>query len=91
LRSVGSEPEDGGRSVPKVSRPKSEIKSVTCLVVGTSQIGRTLISRSCSGADCLALSPPAISLLVEINSLFLLTGNLTLRLRKRVGISDLFR
>jgi hypothetical protein len=39
----------------------------------------------------LALSPPAISLLVEINSLFLLTGNLTLRLRKRVGISDLFR
>jgi hypothetical protein len=37
------------------------------------------------------VSPARISLIVEKNSLFLITGNLRLRLRKGRGISDLIR
>ena len=65
------------RSVPKLGRPKSEMKRVTCLAAGTFRIGRTLIDlpppgasgwlRNCSAA---AVSSGRISLLLEINSLF---------------------
>jgi hypothetical protein len=45
------------RSVPKLGRSKSEMKLATCHTAGTSQIGRTLISRRSLGADGLAPWP----------------------------------
>ena len=65
------------------------MKSATCFVVETSQIGRTLVSCGRLGTDELAPSSrrgAEISLLVATNSLFLITGNLSLRLRNRLGI-----
>ena len=58
------------------------------------ELGRALISRPSSVADGLApsfqlggpFSLPGISLLVETDSLLLITGNRSLRLRNRLGI-----
>jgi len=45
------------RSVPKLGRSRSEMKSATFSTAGTSQIGRTLTFRPRSGTDGLAPSP----------------------------------
>jgi hypothetical protein len=85
------------RSVPKLGRSKSEMSSATSLAAGTFADRPNIhLSPTLNGGwDCSvasawrAVSLAGISLLVETSSLFLITGNLSLRLRKGFGISAL--
>ena len=83
------------RSVPNVGRTKSRTNSPTWSVAETSVLGRVFLLRH--GLRRLArlsrprleiVSSPGISLLFELNSLFLVTGNLALCWRNGWGISD---
>jgi hypothetical protein len=81
------------RSVPKLGRSKSEMSSATSLAAETSDWSNThlspTLSGGCDGSAWRAVWLAGISLLVEASFLFLITGNLSLRIGNGFGISAL--